>query len=246
MNAKLAIAVVLVVGLGALYKFSDVFRTKVDNQISQLTEWTPENIADDPVGYLDFCQAETQAAAEALAQQHIGLTQKRGELESRRDDSQQRITLGDQAVADLVALWRAAEASGEWPVEYSGNQFDREELQRQIMSFDSDLKRHEKIVEACDTGLRRIEDRLAVVEESRSEAADTLADIESNRSLLEINELTDGTTEQFASLRDDVALVMQVADTGGESNLLSLDDLVAQAEDDVREQEFAAILSSRE
>ena len=47
-------------------------------------------------------------------------------------------------------------------------------------------------------------------------------------------------------MRDDVALVMSIADPTVEPGLLSIDDLVAQAESDVRAQEFESILSSRE
>ena len=246
MNAKLILACLAVAGLGGAYFFSDVFRSKVDQQITQLTEWTPENISEDPVGYLDFCERETRDASEALAQQEIALAQKRGEIERRRDESQQRVTLGDAAIDELIALYRAADAGGGWPVVYMDQEFDQSQLQRQITNFDRDLVRDGRVLEACASGLARVEERLAAVQDSRNTVADTLAEIASNRSLIEINEITDGTTEQFADMRDDVALVMSIADPTVEPGLLSIDDLVAQAESDVRAQEFESILSSRE
>ena len=45
------IGLLLIVAIAAVYLSSDVFRTKADAAYRQFAEWTPENIAKNPLGY---------------------------------------------------------------------------------------------------------------------------------------------------------------------------------------------------
>ena len=82
------ITVVIAAVVGGLYMFSDVFRTKANTQLTQWTEWTPENIAADPVNYLNFAEEQAKAtltkleAAQTYAREN-GLTVPRHTLVAR-------------------------------------------------------------------------------------------------------------------------------------------------------------------
>lgn len=53
----LLLALVVIAGV-AWYFTSDVFRTKFDSGMNQLTHWTPENIAKDTVKEVGECMIE--------------------------------------------------------------------------------------------------------------------------------------------------------------------------------------------
>ena len=48
-----AVALVVILG-GIIFYLSDPFSTRVKAGYKQFTEWTPENIAKDPVNYLNL------------------------------------------------------------------------------------------------------------------------------------------------------------------------------------------------
>jgi len=245
MNAKIALVCLAVAGLGGLYFFSDVFRSKIDRQITELTEWTTDNIAEDPLGYLQFCENETKDAKEGLISQERALDRKRTELLARRDQAQARIDAGDPALDQLVELYQGAQTSGEWPVQFNGSDLDEATVREQIIATNDQLISERGVLEACDARMGEIDGMLATVRESKRDADRTLQQIATNRDIIEIDELSEGTVEEFASLGRDVESVMTVRNAGTSPELFSLDDLVAEAEADVRDQEFESILTSR-
>src|SRR5438552_14869923 len=66
MTAIVACVAVVLVGGVVWYFVSDPFHTRVNAQLDQMTKWTPEQIAKDPVMYLNFCEEQTKKAIEQL------------------------------------------------------------------------------------------------------------------------------------------------------------------------------------
>src|SRR5688572_15874101 len=78
------IAAVVVVG-ATLFFVSDPFNIWVRGNYKSLTEWTPENIAKNPVGYLDFVEIKTKEAQLELKADRISVEQKRAQLKSMQE-----------------------------------------------------------------------------------------------------------------------------------------------------------------
>ncbi len=68
----------LLVGAGIWYFVSDPFRTKVDRAWEpEDTKWTPEQIAKDPVLYLDYVEKEATECLEKLKASKIAIAQNK-------------------------------------------------------------------------------------------------------------------------------------------------------------------------
>ena len=109
------IALVVVIGLGA-YFFSDVFRTKIDSNLDQMTKWTPENIAKDPVNYLNFCEKKIKEAAEQLNADRISIAQNKSKLTDMKDGAAAKVRTGEKILPELKAIYEKAEKDNAWPV----------------------------------------------------------------------------------------------------------------------------------
>lgn len=104
----IGICVVGVTALVVAYFISDPFRTKADQAYKEFAEWTPENIAKDPLNYLNFCEAETTKALVDLKATEISIAQRRAKLQGMQDSAEQKI-------ASVHRLWTSSSPPTRWP-----------------------------------------------------------------------------------------------------------------------------------
>src|SRR5438067_2461697 len=105
MTSVVAVVAIAVVALGAWYLVSEVFRTKVNSQLDQMTKWTPEQIAKDPVNYLNFCEAEANKALEKLKASTIQLEMSRNQFKALKAKYEDNVQRGEKAVHELASAY---------------------------------------------------------------------------------------------------------------------------------------------
>lgn len=235
------VAVLAVVGVGA-YLLSSPFRTKTNEAYRQFSEWTPENIAKDPVNYLNFAEAQAKQALEKLKASEIAIAQKKATLEGMKADAQAKIDAGGKALDELKALYKQAAAEGSWPAPWRGEDRDEAWMKKQIVALHKDVQAKQQVLKTVTHGLGQLEAQQGKILEQRSTTQQQLAEIATNREMLKVQQITDDLKNQLVEMKG--ALQATVATVGSTSpdEILTTDALVATQPATVDDDEFAQIL----
>jgi hypothetical protein len=236
------IGLLLIVAIAAVYLSSDVFRSKADAAYRQFAEWTPENIAKDPLGYLDFCEAETKAALEKLKATKIEIAQNRVQLQDTQANSEKLIALGDKKIRELLLRYELAEETGQWPLEWSGSKLDKPAADRQLTKLDRDITGQKEIAKAAANGLVQLDKESARVDELTTKAREQLDTLKVKRQTVKIQQISDSLRDQLVNIGAMVRTTVEEADSPTEP--ISLEELAEreepQAEENVYERVRAA------
>jgi hypothetical protein len=233
--------VLAAVAFGVFYFTSDVFRTKANAALDQWAHWTPENIAKDPLNYLNFCEEQTKVALEKTKASEIAIAQKKAKIENLRTEAQEKITLGNKALDELKAEFKKREASKEWPLTWRGNSLDMDTCKRQIMRFATEVKSKTELVKKYDQAATQLTVQTRKVQEARDSAQQQMAKIDANREMLKVQQITDDLKNNLVSMKAAIEQSV-VGVASAETGAISLDDLAAQSQATVNDDEFAKIM----
>ena len=238
----MALALVAVVAvLGGLYMWSDVFRTKADRTLKQLSEWTPENIAKDPAGYLDFCETKAKEAQLKLKASKIALKQKLAELTDKKEKSAKEVGVGETAIAELKELYRSADGSSSWPLKWQGKEFTQDSAKSQIVLLAKSIESKKSLLTVVTNGLTKLQAQEGKLQQAEAQCVEQLEKIVANREMLKVKEISDDLKDQLVSMR---GVLEGVVDTASDSSLLTLDDLSNSVESKVGDKEFDKIMAN--
>lgn len=235
---------VVVVAIGAVaYFLSDPFRTRTQEAYKGFAEWTPENIAKDPVNYLNFCETETQQAIIKLKASEIAIAQKQGQIEGMLTDNRNKVELGKQALTELKEVYRKAETDKQWPVAWRSLSLTQETCKRQILKFAGEIQSKTALVTKLDAAVAQLKAQTGKVQEARDRAGEQLTQIATSREMLKVQQITDELKNSLVSIKTVIQTsVLGVAAT--EPGTISLDDLAKTSEATVDEAAFSKIMQN--
>lgn len=240
----LGVVVVLAfLGAGA-YFFSDVFSTKVDQAVEQFAEWTPENIAKDPGGYLHFCKQQTEKTIQDLKASEIATNQNRAKILSMKEDSQRKIDVGKGALEELKVLYRSAEEDASWPAKWKDQPRDKDWTQRQIVGLHGQIEQEKALVGKCDQAIRRCDAELVKIKALMSQAQGQLGEIKLAERRIEVEQLSADLKDRLVGMKTVVGSLVDSVE--GVSSDITLDGLAGDAEGAFNEKEFEEIMKSDE
>jgi chromosome segregation ATPase len=225
------VALVVVLG-GVLFYISDPFHSRVRASYDQLTKWTPENIAANPGGYLDFCEQKTKDAIQALKADEIAVAQNRAKLEGMRDDAKNQVENGEKALQELVPAYRAAgDSASAFPIKWRNHDLDKDAAKRQIASLDRQTETQRTLMLKIEAGLKKLEAQVGKIDEAKGKANEQLAEIATNRQLLNVNKLTDDLKERLVSMKGAIQATVNAASDN--TGTVSLAELTAESHTNV-------------
>lgn len=214
---------------GGFYLFSDVFQGKIDRLRKDYTEWTPENIAQDPVGYLTWAQGEFTRIERDLKGHKQALLTRRIEVQAKlKGESAAETTLA-KILNKLKGDYRGAVSTGDWTeVKVDGRSVSEGDMRLLILEADEKLARAVR----KQSVFKRYESR---VEEELKKVDKMLKDLQTKRE--EIDEQLeyvkmDKTVADYTSLMNKVDSVLNTSKAirENEADKLSVDDLVKAEE----------------
>ena len=221
--------VLVVIGVVVLYMASDVFKTKADSAYRQFSEWTPENIAEDPLGYLDFCEAEAKRAVRKLKATRIEIAANRVSLKDSASEAAKLVRVGEKNIRELLVKHDIAEEGGGWPIEWQGAERDRKYVEAQLAALDRQIRGQEEIVKAAGNGLRSLDEQSTRVDELNAMAREQLSTIQVKRQMLKVQQISDTLREQLVRIGTVVRTTVAAADESA-SEPISLEELAAKEE----------------
>ncbi len=242
-TALVAVLAVVVVGGVGWYLASDVFRTKVDAGIRQGTTWTPENIAKDPVNYLNYVEAETSKALDSLKASRIAIAMSKADLTSKGAEAKNKVAVGKKAVNELLQVYKDADAANVWPASYNGQPHDKNWVQVNVVSLQKQVNQQQGLADQIDLAMSKLEAQTGKIDDAETKAREQLAEIGVNRETLKLQAITDDLSKKLASMQSVVQATAGIA-AENKQQTISLDQLAAQSSKQVDNTEFDKILAN--
>jgi hypothetical protein len=241
--AVLGVLGVLVVGGAIWYFASDPFHTRVNEAWKQGTQWTPEQIAKDPVMYLNYVEGEANTALEKLKASKIAIAQNRANLEKMRDDAKHAIDVGKSAVTELVAAYQAAPSDAK-TISWKNQDVSMDRAKMQVVSLDKEVQTKEVLLKKVQAGLDNLDVQSNKIMKAEADAKAQLAEIQTNRELLKVQGITDDLKKKFDTMQVAVASVVTTATDTGSNSMVSLDQLAAQSDVKADNADFDKVLAN--
>lgn len=210
---------------GGLYLTSDKIKAWWDQQWTGMTEWTPENIARNPEGYLTWAQGKFTQIEGQLEGHQVALRAKRNDVEAKLKETDLYLNRLTNSLAKLKGEYQGAVNTGDWTdVKIDGKSVSEEDVRRLILETDEELARAVR----KQSVYRRYESR---VEGELTKVAKLLKDLQTKRE--EIDEQLeyvkmDRTVADYTALMNKVDSVLNTSKAirENEADKLSVDDLV--------------------
>ncbi len=240
-SALIIVLVLLLVGASVWYFVSDPFRTKVDSKFKQASQWTPDNIARDPAGYLDYVETQTKDAQIKLKASKIAIAQNRGSLTKMSEEARNAVTVGRSAMSELLGAYKVADADNSFPITWQGKKMEKETIKNQVVTLNKQIAQKENLLAKVDSGLRNLDAQESKIAEAEGTAQTQLAEITANRELLKVQSLTDDLKDKLISMQAAVTATVNTASETGST--VSLDQLTAQSQTTVDNTEFDKIMA---
>lgn len=236
------IAAIIIVG-GIAFYISDPFNTWTKGKYKELTEWTPQNIADNPVAYLDFVEDKTKQAVQELKGDRVAVEMKRGEFNQMKETAANKVRQGEALLAKLKDTYEQTSGSPTATVVWEGQNRDVNWLKTQIMTIYKQTETQKNVLSRVEGGLKTLDAQVVKIDKAQGEATAQLAEIAANRELLKVQQLTQGLQDRLVAMKGAVQGVMAVA--GESADSLSLDRLATESSASVDEAEFEKIMGKK-
>lgn len=234
--------IVLVLVVGAVFFFvSKPFSTRVREAARQATEWTPENIRKDPVGYLSWALRECRDTDDRLRASAISLRTKKNEADRKLRIAQADRESYQSLLTEAKAAFRKADAESAWPIRLRDVELEREALKGKIVaaadrvdSLDDLIATYEQTAGVIARKLEDVNDQLAEVEKMCSRLATDLEVAKVRQSVEDLGAISD----EFHAIMDTTDALVSDVESG-----TSLEAMIRPPENVRIDEEFERIMS---
>ncbi len=158
--------------------------------------WTPERIAANPDGYLQYADNRIRQQVAGREQRLSELDRRRAEIDRKSSDLLQRVADAQNIQTRLAAAIQRAEDEDRWPLKFAGHTFSREKASAVLAATASYQKEREPLAGAYRDALQKIESAqrtlrndLAGLAQMREKLALDLERVRLNQGLAELSEL---------------------------------------------------------
>jgi len=235
------VIIVAVVGLVIFYLVSDPFSTKVDEGVRQATEWTPENIQEDPVGYLTWALKETLKTEEKLEASALSLRTKLNQANREQQAKDADLTNYNKLLDEAKTLYRESAANESWPAELRGNSMEERKLKSTIVEANDKVNQLQELVTTYTNTGKLIERKLDEVEMKITEVRKLKNKLDTDLEIAKVQKSVEGIGEINDRLNAIMDTSAALVDSGTE---LSLEDLVTPSGDQRVDEEFSKIMGN--
>lgn len=232
--------VLLLVGGGIWYFLSKPFQTHLNQAYSQATQWTPENIKKDPVGYLTWALVEVGKTEEKLQASELSLKTKKNAtaraLEKHTADASQY----EKLLTEFKDAYTAAAAAKKWPARVRNLEFDEMGLKRKIVECNDKIKNTTSLVDTYSKTDKVIADKLGEIEGKLAEVDKLKNKLSTNMEIAKVNQSVegmDGIGDQLNSIVDTSSALAKTAEEG-----TSVAEMIKPSGDARVDDEFAKIM----
>jgi hypothetical protein len=186
---------------------------------NQATEWTPERIQEDPVGYLTWTLSEATKADQDFRARWLSLSAKKSATERAMKEHGNEKARNEKLLGDLKDAYRSTRASNTWPVTVRDVSFDELALKRKIVECNESIKNESAMEEAATSTAKTIDNQLSMVQSELGEVLKLKSDLSTALEIAKVKKLVEG----IDSIRDrlksihDMSIALHTSPDGGPS-----------------------------
>lgn len=125
--------------------------------VPQKKEWTPEDIAKDPQGYLVWSQQQVAEQIKGREQRLAQLSAKRADFVKKQSTLMTQITDAENFHNRLKTALQRAEDEDRWPVRMAGNTYDKAKAQELIELTRDWVEDRRPLADAYNTSLAKMD-----------------------------------------------------------------------------------------
>jgi len=236
----IALIVLIAVGLGAFFLVSKPFSTQVKEGYRQATEWTADNIQEDPVGYLTWALSEVDNTEQRLQASVLGLKTKKNAAVRALERNQADQTEYGKLLDEFRDTYRSASSGRSWPVTVRNASFEENALKRKVVECNDKLKNVSTLVETytktknvIDRKLNELDGKLVEVVKLKNKLSTDLEIAKVNKSVEGIDSIGD----QLDAIVDASEALVSTSEEG-----VDLEEMIKPTGDQRVEDEFAKIM----
>ena len=218
------VGAVVVVGGGA-YLLSDVWRTKIKAEYKNMTEWTPERQAEDPVNFLNFCEEKVVEAKKKLTVEKSTIIRLRVAESDKKETAEKAIADGLKALKILKEARDNGDSSNTWPITLKNKTLTREQLLDSANVAFHVVERNKKNLATAGSNLSKLDQQEKKISELIVKAEDKLSEIKRKRSKISVDKAASDIKDELAGLGAGVESVLVSSDEDY-SSTISIEELV--------------------
>jgi hypothetical protein len=214
--------------------------TNIDTKLKELTTWTPEAIAKDPLGFVTHATYAADDILLKLKAAQIGMAQQRRSTERKMAASEQDLAAVKALFAEFRTAYQEADSQQTWPKTVHGTAYSETQLRNQVWAlgqrYEACLAENKRLPEFHDrlsSYAIELEQRLFDAQAARSEFARQREVLRMNTAMADLSKLE--------------AQVRGLADTEGfllaNNGTPTVNQLVEGLKHTVTEAEFTELLT---
>jgi len=123
-----------------------------------IRQWTPEEIARDPEGYLTFAAGQVQIQIKQREAKLAAIRQRHQEIRPRYQDFADNLAQVKNVHDRLVRACQQADDEDHWPVKIGGRSFEKDKAQAVIESTKRYVDDREPLLATYDDAMGKLED----------------------------------------------------------------------------------------
>lgn len=234
------LVVLAVIAVAVLYFWSDPFQARVDNAARQASQWTPENIQKDPVGYLSWALKETENTGNKLSASSLGLRTQLNQLNRELTANQADRENYSKLLDDAKALYRTSLEKNTWPADLRGSALTEEQLKAAIVEANDKVVLIDELITTYSKARSVVERKQVQLEQKSHEVTKLTNKLKTDLEVAKVNKSVEG----IGAINDQVAAIMDTANALVEQQAagVSLEDLVTPTGKQRVDAEFEKIM----
>lgn len=118
--------------------------------------WTPDKIAANPAGYLQYASAKVASQIQGRKEKLAQLSTQRTDVETRANSLGGKVSDAQNIIKRMKTAMQRADDENNWPVKMAGRTFDQAKAEAVIKSLEQFITDRQSLVQAYDGAMSRI------------------------------------------------------------------------------------------
>lgn len=194
----IAVILLIVAAVGVFYLVSKPFSTQVKEAARQATQWTPENIKQNPTGYLSWAVDECREIEDRLQTAQFSIQTKIKTNERKIGVYEEEFARYAELLDEAKPIYQSSADTDSWPVTLRGNELSQEQLKALIVdTYEKKVQRNTLLEDLALTTRQltqqtdQIEAEIAKVTRMKGQLSVDLERVKIRESAEDIGEIAD-------------------------------------------------------
>lgn len=191
-----ALLLVFLVGGVIFFFVSKPFQTEVRDAYDGATEWTPENIQKNPVGYLSWALRETGNTKQKLEASQLAIRTKLNEAKRSLQKHESEQTGATKLLAEFKAAYGEVKAgTAEWPIKVRGFSFDESTFKNKVVEANAKIENTGRMVNTFQQMIVKLEGHAAKVSSKLTEVSELESKLSADLEIAKVQKSVEGIGE---------------------------------------------------